>query len=202
MIEILNPPGPERGLPFHGGTDRDCRQFGFVAQRSWGSFASLLLWNPLATVGDVPLDGAGLSELGEQFHVWSFWDGAYLGIKGDGYVARDVAPHGPKLLRLTALPADDRIPILIGSNLHISLGAAEIADVASTTTACNIVLTDAGAREGNLFVWSARALSLVGASGCTVAEVSLLEGTENTVWRVSIRERRGGEQQVIRLGVG
>ncbi|MFH1007448.1 MAG: alpha-galactosidase [Candidatus Latescibacterota bacterium] len=199
MVEIMNPPSPERGHSFYAGTDREHRKFGFMVCRPWGHFAAILLYNPEDVPGDVVLDTAGLESLGERFHVWSFWDETYQGVGDADFVARNLPPHGPALLRLTALSDKDDLPVLVGSNLHLSMGAAEIADVAVTSDRLTMALNDAGARSGKLYVFSKHPLILGTVSGCAAASVA--PGPEY-IWTVSISGRRRGEQHVIGLSIG
>ena len=105
-------------------------------------------------------------------------------------------PHGPALLRLTPAGGDDK-PLLVGSDLHISMGSAELASVESTRSGIRIALTDAGAREGNLFVYSERPLILSAASGCSA---QVFPG-KSSVWRIALKGRERGKLNEVRLGV-
>jgi hypothetical protein len=106
---------------------------------------------------------------------------------------------GPALLRLTALPAHDDLPVLIGSTLHASMGAAEIAGLAALPTLLTITLADAGALAGTLHVYSTAPLLLERAEGCTVPAVA---STAPHVWAVAIACRQRGARQVISLRRG
>jgi len=67
-----------------------------------------------------------LSELGVgpgRYHVSEFWTGIYLGVTADDIKVDGVPGHGSAVLRLT--PVSDE-PRLVGSNIHISQGAAEL----------------------------------------------------------------------------
>lgn len=195
MLEILTPPAPERGWSMRGGWDGTHQQFGFVAERPWGRFASVLLHNAQDDQADLALDMRDLSALGEVFHAWSFWDGQYLGVVGKDFTARHVAPHAPMLLRLTPGARDDA-PVLVGSDLHISMGAAEIAEMAMTPKQLTITMTDAGAREGNLYLYSQQPLVLVEATGC---HAELVPCADASLWRVQLDERQRGVMQILRL---
>lgn len=198
MAEILWPPSPERGRSFHAGSEATHRQFGFVADRAWGRFAVMQLWNPGARVAGVALAAGSLAPLGPWFHVWSFWDERYHGIRDAGFVAPRLPPGGAAVLRFT--PAARRgEPVLIGSTLHIACGAAEIADWAVTDGVLSIALNNAGAREGRLMIHSTRKLTLEHAGGCTV---SALRRGAQAVWTLELRDRRRGSLQQIRLRVG
>ncbi len=192
-LETLIPPAPDKGRAFDGQTDPWHRRFGFVAKRPWGNFASVQLWNPTAQPADVTLAGVPLNELGKQFHAWSFWDEKYLGVADKSLALHDVPAHGSEVLRLTPV-ADDR-PVLIGSNLHIAMGSAELRNVVSRKDGMTIELTDAGARAGALYVFHPRPLRLIAARGCEVA----IDPASISVWELKISGRQRGHAQTIEL---
>jgi hypothetical protein len=130
--------------------------------------------------------------------VWSFWDNRYLGVAKGSWTTTALSPSASQHLCFTALSQSSGKPVLIGSNLHIYCGAAELRRVASTRGALTIELSDAGAREGDLFVYSRRPLLLKEAAGCTVTEVAV--AGEN-VWRIGVANRRWNKPQRIALGV-
>ncbi len=190
MLEILNPPAPDKARSFSAAVDPFHKQFGFVAKRPWGNFASVLLWNPGDAPADVSLEGIPLEPLGEKFHIWSFWDRKYLGTGDKDSAAKALPPHAPALLRLT--PVSDA-PTLVGSDLHISMGSAEIQDVRSGNGTVTVTLTDAGARDGNLVFFSRRPLKLAAATGC---KAELSSAGEN-LWNVALASRKREEPNVI-----
>ncbi len=124
MLQMLTPPVPERGLPLHGGADPEGRLFGFTARRPFGDFAVVQLHNPKPTGGDAALNLADTGLHG-PLHVWSFWDNRYLGIEEGQHVARELPSRGARIVRLS--PLSESVPVLVGSNLHIGCGAAEVA---------------------------------------------------------------------------
>jgi signal transduction histidine kinase len=89
-------------------------------------------------------------------------------------------------------------PVLIGSNLHIYCGAAEIKTIRSTRSSMAIELTDAGARAGDLFVYSHYLPVLGSASGLVVTDID--QAGEN-VWRIRMRDREHGAAQRIELSI-
>ena len=196
MMEILYPAAPEKGRAFDGQTDPWHRRFGLAASRPWGNFVSAVFYNPLEKVDGVPIKGAPVTSLGQRFHVWSFWDEKYLGTADENYVADGVPACGGVLLRLTELSKEKNAPALIGSNLHISMGAAEIQSIATTADRVQISLSDAGARKGALFFYSPRPLSFAKATGCTVKAV---EPVGENVWKVCLEDRQHKQPQSIEL---
>ena len=181
MFEILNPPTPRGARSFHAGTDEWHQQFGYIT----GDAANILLWNPGESPADLKLD---LPDFAAQFHVWSFWDEKYLGIGRPGFVVRNVPAHGCVLLRLT--PVSDA-PVFIGSNLHITMGTAEI----SAAAGMQWQLTDAGARDGALFFFSPRQLKIAATRGLKVTAVK----RTGNVWRVAVKDRQHARPQMIKF---
>ena len=88
--------------------------------------------------------------------------------------------------------------MLIGSNLHIYCGAAEIERVTSLQGGMEIELTDAGAREGDLFVYSRLTPVLKSATGCKVDKIAY--AGEN-VWRIAVEDRRTGIPQRVEMSI-
>ena len=196
-LEILTPPAPEKGRAFDGGTDEWHRQFGFTASRPWGNFVSVSLLNPTEQAADEPLKGIDLSGIGKKFHVWSFWDGKYLGMGDESFAVKSVPPHGAALVRLSASSADGD-PVLVGSDLHIGMGAAEIKGIKNSGDQLEIELTDAGARDGNLVFHSKKPLSLVSAEG----QAATVEPAGDNLWKVHVKDRLRGKPQKITLRIG
>lgn len=192
-FERLIPPAPDKGRAFDGQTDSWHRQFGFIAQRPWGNFASILLWNPADKPADVALAGVPLGPLGGKFHAWSFWDEKYLGIVDESFVAKALPGYGSAQLRLTQV-SDDR-PVVIGSTLHVAMGSAEIKNVESSPDGMTVTLTDAGARQGKLYMVSSKPLLLQSAEGCK-ASITL---AGDNLWCVAINERLRNIPNTIRL---
>lgn len=195
-LEALIPPAPDKGRAFDGQTDPWHRRFGFVARRPWGSFASVQLWNPTDQVAEVTLAGVPLNEVGKRFHAWSFWDEKYLGVVDQSFALHNVPAYGSRVLRLT--PAADDWPVVIGSNLHIAMGSAELKQVVPRIDGMTIELTDAGARGGALYLFNRGPLRLISARGCEVA----IESTPNSVWKLKISGRQRGHPQKIELAAG
>lgn len=191
--ELITPPCPERAISLDG-RDPEHRRFGFTARRPWGDSAVVQVWNPQAQPADIDVDIEAL--LGRPCHVWSFWDGVYHGVQRNRFTVRGLAPHGSAVLRLT--PVEAEVPAVIGSDLHLGCGAAELAEVAARSTGLRIVLHDAGARNGSLWVaWSGR-LRLVRAEGCRAEVASAGAG----LWRVTLGGRQRGTSHRLDFDAG
>lgn len=208
-LEIMMPPAPDRGRALHPGADKEHRRFGFVAERPWGVFAAVQLWNPEPEPQAIALQPTGrLSLLGERFHAWSFRDERYLGIvDGAAFRSQPLPSHHAQLLRFTALLPDENLPVLVGSTLHIGMGSAEIAGLAVTRRRLGITLHGhAGAGEGKLAIHSRRPLRLAGFAGC--ASVALTQdgggaagANDAAIWTVRLTGRQRDAQQHIILHV-
>jgi hypothetical protein len=197
-LEILTPPVSERGRSFRGDVDRHHQQFGFFATRPWGDFAVVQLFNASDHPQSLQLTRRGLEALGDRFHVWSFWDERYLGVAGPDFRTPELAPHACVVLRLTPVGDDPALPPLIGSSLHLGMGAAEVAEWRASTTALTIRLNDGGARSGCLVVACRTALTLEGSGGCRVQDV---REAAAGVWTIGLLDRQRGQGQTLRLRV-
>ncbi|MBP1989837.1 glycoside hydrolase family 36 protein [Paenibacillus eucommiae] len=195
-FEILTPPAPELALSLHAGTDMNHQRFGFTAKRAWGDFASILLWNAEDKEASLALNSNRLDPLGKSFHIWSFWDEKYGGIADSSFATPLLQPHASLLLRFTPVAENPEQPIVIGSTLHISMGAAEIANITTAEHDLVIHLNDGGASDGKLFVYSTKPLVLHQAEACAVAGI---EKANEAVWSIQIAERQKGKNQVIHI---
>lgn len=168
-------------------------------ERDWGRMAVALLWNPGSTERTVTLDfeQAGLLP-NRRYAVWSFWDDRFLGVAKGAWTTPSLAPSASQHLRFTDLDATPDRPVLIGSNLHIYCGAAEIGRVTSLQGGMEIELTEAGARDGDLFVYSRLTPVLKSATGCKVEKIAY--AGEN-VWLIAVKDRRIGEVQRLEMSI-
>lgn len=168
-------------------------------ERDWGRMAVALLWNPGATERTVTLDfeEAGLLP-DRRYAVWSFWDDRFLGVAKGAWTTPSLAPSASQHLRFTDLDATPDRPVLIGSNLHIYCGAAEIKRVTSLQGGMEIELSDAGAREGDIFVYSRLTPVLKSATGCKVDKIAY--AGEN-VWLIALTDRRIGVPQRVEMSI-
>lgn len=197
MLEILTPPHHDKARLLDFCTSSKRELFSMSTSREWGRSGVCLLWNSSMDAREVSvaLYQLGL-ETGKTHAVWSFWDSAYHGTTDDTWGSGNLYPTESRLIRVTEIADDDRIPTVVGSDLHISCGAAELGNVEHEEDSTTISLTDAGARDGNLFVLCQSTLDVAGHSGfgnvtCTDAGGGL--------WKVSITGRKRNERQRITL---
>lgn len=198
-VETMTPPGRDSAEVLDLCTQREFSRLVDRVGREWGDVTLALLWNPGSTERIVSLDfaEAGLAA-DRRYAVWSFWDNRFLGVAKGSWSTPALAPSASQHLRFTDLDHAPNRPVLIGSNLHISCGAAEIERVTSLQAAMEIELTDAGARDGDLFVYSQLAPMLTAATGCTVEKIAY--AGEN-VWRIAVSGRERGGVQRVELGI-
>jgi signal transduction histidine kinase len=198
-VEILTPPAAERmEVPDLGRRRHWPRLVGHVS-RPWGAWSVALLWNPGAVEQSVELNFAEVGlQSDRRYAVWSFWDNRFLGVAEGSWSTPLLAPMTSQHLAFTELDREPERAVLIGSSLHIWCGAAEIDAATMSRSRLRLDLTDAGAREGDLFIYSRWPLFLKSSTGCAVTSV---EGAGENVWRVRVTERKRGVSQRIELGV-
>ncbi len=194
-LEICTPPVSDRGHSLLPGMELYPSLFGFVAERIWGRFSSVMLFNAKPEVGAVALNCPEVRALGEC-HLWSFRDGVYLGRSSGEYIEKDLAAWGSRIIRLTPV-SPDGAPVLVGSDLHIGMGSAELAQWVVASDAVEIGLTDAGARSGSLWIHSATPLALAAAEQCEAT----VEAVGKGLWCVRLSNRKRGCGQTIRLAI-
>ena len=199
-VEILTPPAQEQTEVLDLCTSKEWSRLVGKVKREWGEWTVALLWNPSEKEQRVTLDFARIGlDTKKRYAVWSFWDNRYLGVtEGGSYTTLFLAPSASQHLCITELPDSPYRAALIGSSLHIYCGAAEIKRVTSLHSAMQIELTDAGARDGDLFIYSPFRPMVNEATGCVVEGIKA--GGEN-VWQLSLRARRFGETQRIELAI-
>jgi signal transduction histidine kinase len=198
-VEVMTPVAQERTEVMDLCTSADWPRLVGHVRRDWGNMTVALLWNPAATEQTVTIDlaKAGLNPL-RRYAVWSFWDNRYLGVTKGTWTTPALAPSASQHVRFTDLDQTPDKPVLIGSSLHIYCGASEIKRIVSRSASMEIELADAGARDGDLFVYSRLPLVLKGAVGCTATGIA---SAGEYVWRISLVDRQRGVSQRLVLSV-
>jgi alpha-galactosidase len=198
-VETMTPPAREITRVLDLCTSHEFPRLVGHVERDWGRMAVALLWNPGATERTITLDFEEAGLLPERrYAVWSFWDDRFLGVAKGSWTTPSLPPSASQHLRFTDLDATPDRPVLIGSNLHIYCGAAEIERVTSLQGGMEIELSDAGAREGDLFVYSRLTPVLKSATGCSVGKIDY--AGEN-VWRIAVEDRRPGFPQRVEMSI-
>jgi hypothetical protein len=196
-VEIMQPPANERAEVLDLCTAKEWPRLVSLIDRPWGKQAVALLWNPGKEPRsvDLQLAQAGLNPSAPHA-VWSFWDNKFLGLTKESWSTPQLAPSACQHLVFTPVDPEGNKPALIGSNLHIHSGAAEIAKVSTGGGKMQIDLTDAGARNGDLFVWSAVEPKVVSSAGLEVAGI---QNAGEHAWKVGVRGRKSGVPQRLVL---
>ena len=145
---------------------------------------------------DVALDLDLEVLLGSEIcHAWSFWSGEYLGLIRGGHVFGNLGAHSGILLRLTPVATNPALPLLVGSDLHITTGAVELREVRATHERMEIVLDEsAGATNGSFVVICSALLKLTASEG--IGEVGV-SASGPGVWRVALKGRRKAAQRIV-----
>lgn len=197
-VEVMTPPAKERTEVIDIGRTREWSRLVGHVRRDWGHSTVALLWNPSDHEQVLTFDfaEAGL-DTQQHYAVWSFWENRYLGLAQHSWSTPQLASSASQHLCFTPIPHAAQ-PTLIGSNLHIYCGAAEIKTIHSSRTSMNIELTDAGARAGDLFLYSRFPPIMQSAKGLVVTAV---EQAGENVWRVRISDRQRGSLQQIDLRI-
>jgi alpha-galactosidase len=198
-VEVMTPPATERTEVLDLCVSKEWPRLVGHVKRAWGDKTVALLWNPGYSERPVTLNfaEAGMDSK-HRYAVWSFWDNRYLGVAQGSWTTPALAPAASQHLCFTDLDRAPKQPTLIGSSLHVYCGAAEIKKVAYRRGEMEIELTDAGARNGALYIYSRQQLTWKGAEGCVVREVA---SAGEYVWRVSLSFRQVGVPQRVTLGI-
>lgn len=208
--EIMRPGSREPAKLLTLGKSAKNTVFGFAAQRTYGDFAVYNLYNSTETVkhADKPKSAekakpitldfkeAGLP-LGTKCAVFDFWSNKVLGYAVDSYTTAPIEPNASALLRFT--PLASARPCLVGSDLHLSIGATEIDNLRVSSTKIKIDLSNAGAQEGSLTFYSKKPLEAAGSENCKVTSV---EKIGDDLWKVNTTGRQWGKTQTIELNIG
>jgi len=121
-----------------------------------------------------------------------------MGFAKDSYTTESLASLSSRLLRLTPLEAgQEDLPVLIGSNLHLSMGATEVENIRVSASGVALELGDAGAQDGTLTFFSKRRLTVKGAKNCSV---TLVKNLSDHLWQVNVAGRKWNTAQSIELG--
>jgi signal transduction histidine kinase len=199
--EVMTPPAAENARVLGFGTSAVWNGLVGHVRRDWGDSTVALVWNAgkkqPAHKNGFDFAAAGMDP-NKRYAVWSFWDNQFLGIATGSWTTPVLAEAASQHLRFTDLDRASNQPVLIGSNLHIYCGAAEIKLVTCTRGAMQIDLTDAGARDGDLWVYSRWPLVFKAATGCALKDVA---SAGDNVWRISLVDRQHGQSQRVDLEI-
>jgi len=196
-FEIMRPSSREPARLLTLGLSPDNTIFGFAAKRPYGDFAVYNLYNCATNAQALALDfkDAGLPR-NVPCAVFDFWSNRVLGYATNAYATVPLERHASALLRFTPLVSD--LPTLVGSDLHLSVGATEILNLCVSSSQLDIELGEAGAQEGSLTFYSRRSLAVAVSENCMVTSVDNLG---NNLWQVNISGRQWDKPQRIQVRV-
>lgn len=196
--EIMRPASRESSRLLTLGKSGKNSIFGFSADRVWGDFAVYNLYNSDKNKSaDITLNfaDAGLPA-DTRCSVYNFWENKLVGYATDSYEGKNIPKNGSLLLRFTPLDGDS--PKLVGSNLHLSMGATEIEQIYTTDQSLKIMLSGAGAQTGDLFFYSKNALEAGSSENCSISSV---QGMGDNLWKVSVKGRIWNANQSFVLNI-
>ncbi len=196
--EIMRPGSREPARLLTLGRSPDNTTFGFAARRPYGDFAVYNLYNPNEKTTHINLrfERAGLP-MDRKCAVFDFWQNRVIAYTQGSYNTVPLEQYSSALVRFTPLDRDR--PTLVGSNLHLSMGATEIDDLRVSPARVEVELSDAGAQAGSLTFDSMKPLAAAGSENC---EVTSVQNLGDNLWRVNIAGRQWGKLQSIQLQVG
>jgi hypothetical protein len=196
-FEIMRPASAEPARLLTLGHSAENTTFGFDASRPYGDFSVYNLYNVTKGTKPISLD---FKETGLPANldcaVFDFWENKVIGTAKGSYTTAPLDQHSSALLRFT--PLTGGAPVLVGSNLHLSIGATEIKEIRTSPERIEVNLTDAGAQNGSLTFHSAKPLKSDGSENC---EITAVESLGDNLWRVDLKGRQWGTQQTIRIAI-
>ncbi len=196
-FEIMRPGSREPAKLLTLGKSPHNEIFGFSASRPYGDFSVYNLYNATDKPMDITLDfkDAGIP-LDSDTAVFDFWNNKFIGIIKNSYVLPKIEPLSSGLFRFTPLASDQ--PTLIGSNLHLSIGATEVDNILVSSKQVVIHLSDAGAQEGCLTFYSKKKLVAAGSKNCKIVSV---KGLGNNIWQINLTNRLWGKKQTVSVAI-
>jgi hypothetical protein len=196
-FEIMRPASAEPARLLTLGHSAENTTFGFDASRPYGDFSVYNLYNVSKGTKTLSLDFKETAlPTNLDCAVFDFWENKVIGTAKGSYTTAPLDQHSSALLRFT--PLTSGAPVLVGSNLHLSIGATEIKEIRTSPERIEVVLTDAGAQNGSLTFHSAKPLKADGSENC---EITAVESLGDNLWRVDLKGRQWGTTQTIRLAI-
>ena len=197
-FEIMRPASAEPARLYTLGTSASNGIFGFSAQRPYGDFSVFNLYNSSEGQKPISLNFASVGVPSNvECTVFDFWENKIVARAKGNYTTAPLDYLASALLRFT--PLNSEAPLLVGSNLHLSIGATEIQDIRTSPERVEILLTDAGAQDGSLTFHSTKPLAAEGSENCKITTV---ESLGDNLWRVDLQGRQWGKPQSVRLSIG
>ncbi|MBB3699554.1 alpha-galactosidase [Flammeovirga yaeyamensis] len=194
--EIMRPGVIEETKLLTLGKSADNTVFGFHAERTFGNFGVYNLYNvDKENRNDVSIDlvEAGLPK-DTKCAVYDFWKNEVVGYATNTYTAKDLQTNSSQMVRFTPL-VEGKTQVL-GSNLHLSMGANEIKNMVVKGSSIKVELSDHGAQNGDIIFYSEKGIQANNSKNC---EIEKVESLGNNLWRVSLSNRKWNEKQSFSL---
>jgi hypothetical protein len=123
--------------------------FGCSVHRPWGDWFLLVVLNPTETPIARTIALRQLPLAPGCYDAFEFWSQSYLGSVSEYLVLEHIAPGG---CAVVALHPERVIPRVIGTSLHLTMGAVELQGVQFVASACRLHLAigAAGRRDGRI----------------------------------------------------
>lgn len=170
--------------------DGDCpRIFDLAVERPFGKWHVVGLFNWQDQPADIKLDFAALGlDPQRRYHVYDFWSNTYYGLLQGSHVFTRQAAHACQLLSVR-----EEIPgqiELISTDLHLTQGGVEVADLSRQVTApfgctaeLTMTLTPKSLRNGKV-IFAAGRLVLAACQGAKGTLVHRADG----LWEVNLTD--------------
>ncbi|NLR93324.1 glycoside hydrolase family 36 protein [Flammeovirga agarivorans] len=194
--EIMRPGVIEQTKLLTLGKSPNNTVFGFTAKREFGDFGVYNLYNvDKEKENDVTINlvEAGLPK-DTKCAVYDFWKNEVVGYATNTYTAEKLYSNSSQLVRFTPIE-DDKLKVL-GSNLHLSIGANEITKLTVKGSGVKVELSDAGAQEGDIIFFSKKGIQAGNAKNCKIKNI---ESLGNNLWKVTLSERKWDTKQSFSL---
>lgn len=194
--EIMRPGSAEPAKLYTLGQSPNNEIFGFEAERSYGDFSVFNVYNVQEESREINLNFQDFDGIpnDQECKVYDFWENKVISTTKGSYNTVNLPQYSSALIRIT--PIESGKPALVGSNLHLSIGATEIADFSASDAGIDIKLTDAGAQNGDLTVYSEKALKAGESENCFIAGV---ESLGENLYKVSLKDRLWNTEQKVSL---
>jgi len=197
-FEIMRPGSREPAQLLTLGKSPHNTKLGFSANREYGDFAVYNLYNDQEEEQHINLrfEEAGLPA-DVNTAVFDFWENKVIAYTKGSYNTKPLPYHSSALLRFTPIIGEHAQ--LLGSDLHLSMGATEIDDIRASNSKIEIDFnSDAGAQNGSLTFYSKKAILIGTSENCKVTSV---EDLGEDLWKVNITDRQWGKAQSISLAL-
>ncbi len=196
-FEIMRPGSAEPARLLTLGQTGDNSIFGFSAERPYGNFAVYNLYNAKEQKRHINLNFAATGlPVDQECAVYDFWQDKVIATTTSSYNTVSLDQYASSLVRIT--PLSESGPTLVGSNLHLSIGATEVGNIRTSPSKMIIDLNPAGAQEGTLTIHSKKALTTGGATNCKITKI---ETVGENLYKVYLTGRPWDQAQTITLNI-